>query len=209
MEGILVEVIGSVLGMIVSVGIFIYAIFYGLIKWKEIAFMILAIIIMYIGGSLVTKIGDINEKLGVEFKVPTELVSDNVYINDSTIDDSILYDHLLSMRAKHPKVILIQAKIESGNYSSKLFQRNNNMFGMKISRRRVTTSSNGKAGYKDYANWQESVTDYILWQFSNNGDKLSTDDYIKYLGKIYAEDPNYTKKIRKMLKEIDFDKLEM
>jgi flagellum-specific peptidoglycan hydrolase FlgJ len=112
------------------------------------------------------------------------------------------------MRANFPKVILCQAKIESDDYSSTLFKRNNNLFGMKTSTNRVTTSGEGRAGYKSYLNWRESVTDMALWQLSHKIDKMSQDDYINFLGKIYAEDPKYSSKIRAMLSKINFKQLE-
>lgn len=149
---------------------------------------------------------EVNNKLSVEFKVPKDFYSTGV--ETDTVNDGVLYNHLLSMRAPFPKVILIQAKIESDSYKSILYQKNKNMFGMKISTERVTTAGDGRAGYKSYVNWKESVTDYILWQFSHNVDKLSQEEYITYLGKIYAEDPKYSSKIRAKLKEINFDKLE-
>lgn len=150
----------------------------------------------------------VNEKLSVEFKVPKDFYSNSDVIENDTISDGLLYNHLLSMRALFPKIILIQAKIESNNYTSMLYQKNKNMFGMKISTERVTTSGDGRAGYKSYVNWKESVMDYILWQFSHNIEKLTQEEYINYLGKIYAEDPKYTNKIRSMLNTIDFEKLE-
>ena len=42
---------------------------------------------------------------------------------------------------------------------------------------------------------------------SNGTDKLKEGDYLTYLGKVYAEDPEYVNKIKKMMGEIDFKKL--
>jgi len=153
---------------------------------------------------------EVNSKMSVEFKVPKDFISNVEYVTDSVIDDATLYNHLLLMKVSFPKVILCQAKIESSQYSSDLFKRNNNLFGMKKSANRVTTASddNGRAGYKWYPSWRESVTDYALWQLSHHVDKMSQDQYIAYLGKIYAEDPKYTTKIKAMIKQIDFKKLE-
>lgn len=176
----------------------------GLKQWGLIACGAIAISIfegVVINGS------QVNNKLTTEFKVPKDFYSNVEYNNDSTLDDVTLYNHLLLMRANFPKVILCQAKIESAQYSSQLYQRNNNLFGMKISGSRVTTAGEGRAGYKTYPSWRESVTDYVLWQMSHNVSKMTQEEYITYLGKIYAEDPKYTNKIREMIKKIDFKKL--
>ena len=173
----------------------------------------LLIICGAIGFILITSLIDtgtkVNKKLTTEFKVPKDFYSDTQYFNDSTINDAILYNHILLMRASFPKVILCQAKIESADYSSALYKRNNNLFGMKISTSRVTTASqDGRAGYKSYDSWRESITDYVLWQLSHKIGSMSQDEYINFLGKIYAEDPKYSSKIRTMLSKINFKSLE-
>lgn len=154
------------------------------------------------------KVGiDVNDKLSLEFKVPRDIYT-NEYVSDSILTDRVLYNHLLDMRVPHAKIVLCQAKIESADYSSVLFKRQFNLFGMKIPESRPTSGESGKAGYQSYNNWRESVTDYVLWQFSHNVDKLSQEDYLKYLGKIYAEDPKYVEKIKKLLNTINFKNLE-
>lgn len=145
--------------------------------------------------------------MAIDIKVPKEIYSQIEYEEDSVLTDQMLYNYLLDMRAKHPKIILCQAKIESANYKSVLFKRQHNIFGMKVPMVRTTSGYGGKAGYQNYNNWRESAIDYIFWQHSNGADKLKQDDYLAYLGKVYAEDPEYVNKIKKMLTEIDFKKL--
>lgn len=151
---------------------------------------------------------DLSTKLSTELKVPKDFYSTEIYTQDSILTDEILYNYMLDMRIKHAKIILCQAKIESANYQSPLYKKNYNLFGMKIATQRVSTPGYGRAGYKSYNHWTESVTDYVLWQLTHNADQLSEEKYIDYLGKIYAEDPNYTAKIRKYLKSVDFKKME-
>jgi len=177
------------------------------IKYRDLFFIGIGVGLFLIVVTTITMGNTVNEKLLVEFKVPKDVYSD-VNMPDSIINDNILYNHLLNMRMPHAKIVLCQAKIESATYSSVLFKRQYNLFGMKIPSSRPTSGNGGKAGYQSYNNWHESVTDYLLWQFSHNVDKLSHEEYLNYLDKIYAEDPNYVNKIKKMLKEIDFKKLE-
>lgn len=174
---------------------------------REWSFIVIGVIFVTLISQTIEKGIVVNDKLSVEFKVPKDLYT-NVEEPDSILTDKILYNHLLDMRVPHSKVVLCQAKIESASYGSVLFKRQYNLFGMKIPNIRPTSGSGGKAGYQSYNNWRESVTDYVLWQFSHKVDKLSHDEYLTYLGKIYAEDPNYVTKIRKMLKDINFKSLE-
>lgn len=174
---------------------------------KEWLLIFAGVFIFNSASLLVTSGIEINDKLSVNLKVPKEIYSQVEFEEDSTLTDEMLYNYLLNMRASHPKIILCQAKIESASYKSVLFKRQNNLFGMKVPMIRTTSGYGGKAGYQNYNNWTESVIDYIFWQHSNGTDKLKEGDYLAYLGKVYAEDPNYVSKIKKMLTEIDFKKL--
>lgn len=155
--------------------------------------------LLYINGSKV------NEKLSIE-NIPTEIVSGDSE-NDSIINDTILYRYLTDIRSKHPEIILIQSKIESNNYRSSLFLHNKNLLGMKVSGVRTSINNGQRAGYQKYSTWKQCINDYVLWGYTHNFDQLGENEYINLLQKIYAEDPNYGNKIRKMLKEIDFEKL--
>lgn len=76
-----------------------------------------------------------------------------------------------------PDIVLRQAICESGGFKSKLTKRGNNIFGMRLARKRKTTAIGKCGGYAQYAHWVESVIDYKLWQ----GDKPITENYVTYL----------------------------
>lgn len=138
------------------------------------------------------------------FNTPKDFYSETFFEEDSIVSDRVLYEYMEMMRIPHKKVVLMQAKIESANYQSGIFKRNNNLFGMKVPRSRVTVAESGRNGYAEYRSWKESVNDYAFWQFSHNVDKLTQEEYLQFLGKIYAEDPNYISKIENMIKKYDF-----
>lgn len=145
------------------------------------------------------------EKGKTVFNIPKDIYSETFFDNDSVVTDKTVYEYMEMMRIPHKKVVLMQAKIESANYSSGIFKRNNNLFGMKVPRSRVTVAEAGRNGYAEYGSWKESVNDYAFWQFSHNVVELSQEEYLQYLGKIYAEDPNYIAKIRTMVEKYDFE----
>lgn len=145
------------------------------------------------------------EKGKTVFNTPKDFYSEVYSEKDSLISDRLLYEYMQVMRIPHKEVVLMQAKIESANYSSGIFKRNNNLFGMKVPRSRVTVAEAGRNGYAEYQTWKESVNDYAFWQFSHNVTELSQEEYLQYLGKIYAEDPNYVIKIRNMVRKYDFE----
>lgn len=102
---------------------------------------------------------------------------------------------------EHPHIVLAQMKLESGNYTSKLALENNNYFGMKQPRKRATTSIGEKNGYASYKSWVHSVLDYALWQ-KEYARELTENQYLDSLSS-YAEDKNYTFKIKKLSKNLE------
>lgn len=151
---------------------------------------------------------NIDDKLKVEFKVPSDFYSefqkDSI---DNPLDQKILYKYLLTMRSPHPKVLVAQA-IQESSFNSALYKRNHNFTSMKNSKKRTTTSGEGRGEFKYYRDWQECVTDYIFWQFTHNADKMTQTEYLNFVGSIYAEDTEYQNKITKIINKTNWEKLE-
>jgi uncharacterized membrane protein YvbJ len=77
----------------------------------------------------------------------------------------------------HSDIVLAQAKLESGNFNSKLTKSHNNIFGLK-------TGNN----YTYYTHWSDCVADYK----KRISSRYKGGNYYVFLSKIgYAEDPNY------------------
>lgn len=122
------------------------------------------------------------------------------------IDYVKLYDHLLKSGVKFPEIAFAQAVLESSHFTSPLFERANNLFGMQYPIKRETTAISSTNGYSKYENWRESVNDYKLWQeflFNRRGE-LSKTEYFAYLQKWYAEDKRYLTKVKNKIKEFSF-----
>jgi hypothetical protein len=165
--------------------------------------------VVFIVCSLTVYFGiSVNEKMKMNLKTPDGFYSTRDSINDP-INDKLLYQFILKMRVNNPKIIYAQARHESSHYTSDLFRRQSNLFGMKISKFRTKLSTSDKESlvYEPYDTWEESVVDYVLWSFENNVDKLDEGEYFEYLGRVYAEDPLYVQKLKKMIESTDFDKL--
>lgn len=101
------------------------------------------------------------------------------------------------LKIQHPDIVFIQAQIESANFKSKIFKENNNLFGMKMPKRRKTVATGINRGHAKYSSWQASVIDYKLMQKRYAHNK-SRNQYFVYLRK-YAQDPNYVNKIKRRL----------
>jgi len=117
---------------------------------------------------------------------------------DSTFSQEALVEYVYSLNVRFPHIILAQAHLESGKFTSKLFVNNNNLFGMRQARLRPTTNKGSRNGFAKYDHWRDSVMDYILY-YAVYMHKFKTEEaYYAYLDGSYADNPHYSKLIRKI-----------
>lgn len=120
------------------------------------------------------------------------------------VDYVPLYLKIIHSDIKYPDVVFAQAIVESAHFSSDVFKRENNLFGMKHPAIRQTLSEGkGETGYASYNDWTFSVEDYKLWQNSmlKNRDCKTKTDYLALLGRVYATDPKYIKTLKRVMSD--------
>lgn len=108
---------------------------------------------------------------------------------------------LKSLNVKYPHIVLAQAQLESGHYTSKIFLENHNLFGMKEARVRVHTSKGTQYNHAYYSNWRESVYDYAFYQCRYLSSLKTEEEYYTYLDKSYAEASNYISLLKSMVEK--------
>lgn len=108
-------------------------------------------------------------------------------VNIALTDDSLL-EELQARNIAHPKIVLAQAKLETGNYTSKVYLTHNNLFGLR----------KADGSYYKFNHWKESVQaykDYVQYKYQ------PPSNYYKFLEDIgYAEDKSYTDKLKRIVK---------
>ena len=128
-----------------------------------------------------------------------------LFVFSQKINKRWVYNEICEQGCKFPDIVLAQAILESGNFKSSIFLKNNNIFGMKVSERRISTAIGKRKGYAKYLDWGYSVTDYLLFQemiFTNK--TYSRKEYLKMLDRIYCETPNYSKQILCILRSNNY-----
>ena len=105
---------------------------------------------------------------------------------------------LKELNIRYPHIVLAQAKLESNNYSSRIFIDNHNLFGMKKARVRINLARGTQYNHAYYGTWQESVLDYAFWM-ATYGSKCKTEQQYYNLLNGYAEDPNYQAKLKSII----------
>jgi hypothetical protein len=114
-----------------------------------------------------------------------------------TFQDSVAF-YIHTLEFEHPHIVLAQAKLETGDFRSRIFKENNNLFGMKMPRRRATTAIGSKHSHAKYPGWEHSVIDLRLYYGIYMEGKSEKEVYA-FLRRYYAEDPNYINKLKTII----------
>ena len=124
-------------------------------------------------------------------------------IDTSEFTPELLYQALV-IYVQDPDIVFNQSKIESGWWTSPLFLKHNNPFGMKYAMKRETTSTYrariGKIkNYAGYSHWSDAVKDVALWQQYWKVKGKEMDDYYKFLHDLpYATAKRYIPTLKSM-----------
>jgi hypothetical protein len=146
------------------------------------------------------------------FEKPCEIIEKkHISINECPeletyleFNENNFINFLKDINVKFPELVYTQAYHETDKFSSDLFKHNNNLFGMGVPKQRAylsvcDTCKNSKFIDTRLSGWQMSVLDYALWQ-NKYGNYNTENEYLEYLGRVYAEDSIYIKKL-KILKQ--------
>lgn len=120
------------------------------------------------------------------------------HVIDTPFSEAAFKKYLKQIRIKYPETAFAQAKLESSNFTSKLFKNNNNLFGMQVAQKRVKTCERHPGVYAKYTSWKLSVLDYAFFQ--RELCVGSKEDLYSKLNK-YSKDEEYIKKIKILEKE--------
>lgn len=166
----------------------------------EISFIIL--VILSILAAYIYHTGRVS---GIKYiKSRTEIITR--VVQDVAFSEDALIEVIKSCNIKYPYIVLAQAKLETGNYTSNIFKENHNLFGMKQARVRVTTSESTKNGYAYYRNWINSVYDYAMYQANTSCLTENEKDYFIKLNDKYASDTNYVTAVKSLIKKYKLKK---
>lgn len=154
--------------------------------WKECCLLLIGVFIGTLYGRYLTPCNPIT---------PNLLEVDTIIVHDTIIEKSIpsipplnaknVLKELKKQNIPHAEIVLAQSKLETGGYTSKLCKTHNNIFGIR---------KNNK--YKRYGDYIACIADYK----KHISSKYKGGDYYLFLERLgYAEDPEYTKKLKNIV----------
>ena len=126
-------------------------------------------------------------------------VKEEVKTTDFT--EEKLIEYVKELNIKFPHIVLAQARLESGNFKSNIFKENNNLFGMKEAKQRISTNKGTNLGHAKYESWKECVLDYALYQATYLSKFKTEEQYYSYLADNYAANGRYVKLLKDIAKE--------
>lgn len=120
-------------------------------------------------------------------------------ISSPEFSKPMLAEYLKKLKVKYKDIVIAQAKLESGGFSSPIFKENNNLFGMKMAEKRPTVAIGVNRKHAVYHDWLFSVIDYAMLQSKILSKAKSREQYLAYLDDNYSELPKgeYRKLIEK------------
>ncbi len=119
-------------------------------------------------------------------------------VKKEKFSEAKLKEFILELNLKFPEIVLAQAKLESGNFKSRAFIQQNNIFGMHVARQRPTLAKKGSGLLAKYNTWKESVIDYAFL-VADRLRKIDTrEEYFAYLDQNY-DIPGYSNKLKRFL----------
>ena len=126
------------------------------------------------------------------------LAKKSIIVQDSLNISQLLEKH----KIKFSHIVLAQAKLESNYFKSDLYKRNWNCFGMKVPAQRWTFAENihDWGNYAKYSSLENCIMDYKSWQLSNTTTITNDNAYLELLSNIYAENPDYIKRLKEIIK---------
>lgn len=116
-----------------------------------------------------------------------------------TFNEKNLIKKIKELNLPYPHITLAQAKLESGEYNSRIFKENHNLFGMKEARVRINLAKGTQFNHAYYDSWEESILDYSFWYASYARKCKTEDELFQLLNAQYAEANNYISSLKRII----------
>ena len=138
-----------------------------------------------------------NDSKTVSYEIEPQFVE--IYTGEEPFDFKQFKQFVIECGIRFPDIVLAQS-IQEANFKSDIWKENNNPFGLKVAKSRNTTALGEHRGHAQFLNWRMAVLDYGYMQAIFARKIKTRKQYFNYL-KNYAEDENYERKLKKILKE--------
>lgn len=160
--------------------------------YKIIFFVVLSLSFLVFGAIYILK--EEKEKIYISAEKQITIKNSQEFSKENFISEVKKYGF------KYEKYVIAQAILESGNFTSLVFKKNNNAFGLREAKTRVTTSHGTQLNYSYYPSYIYSIADRALYE-ARYLSNLTEEQYLKALDEVYAEGHGYSQKLKQIVKQ--------
>lgn len=115
------------------------------------------------------------------------------------------FKNLHGFRKVSTKLLYAQTYHETGNFTSKVFKENKNLFGMRQPKKRQTLATGTQHSHATFQSYKDSIVDYFYRQKEFNISNVDDGEYMLATVKSrYAEDSKYMEKWQAIKDKIKF-----
>lgn len=125
--------------------------------------------------------------------VPTEAI-----ILKETKTEEEVFEMVDRMPFKYPDIIKAQILLETGHLTSEVYKHNNNLFGMRVAKQRLTLAKGENLKHAYFESLEDCIIDRLVYEakYLNN---LNREQYFDFLDRLYAEGDNYSNKLKQII----------
>lgn len=129
-----------------------------------------------------------------------EYIETEIVIKKEGVKEKEIFERIDELPFRYPEIVKAQAIIETSHFKSDVFLNNNNLFGMRLAKQRLTLATGDNLKHAVYKNVEESIIDRLIYEakYMNN---LSKEEYYSFLNRLYAEGDNYSKTLKQIIKK--------
>lgn len=126
-------------------------------------------------------------------KLKVIIIRDSIAPQSSSmlpLNETNLKKALKDNNIHHSKIVLAQAKLETGNFTSRVCKTHNNLFGLRKK----------DGSYYKFNHWKQSVTAYKKYIQNRYNNDINYYSFLRNIG--YAEDKAYIDKLKRIESQI-------
>lgn len=120
-----------------------------------------------------------------------------IEVKEHTQED--IFKRIDELPFKYPDIVKAQVLLETGHLKSEVYKHNNNLFGMRLPKRRITTATGSNLNHATYNSIEDSIIDRLIYEVKYMS-KLSEHEYYSFLDRLYAEGDNYSNQLKTIIK---------
>jgi uncharacterized FlgJ-related protein len=126
--------------------------------------------------------------------VPTEVI-----VFKETKTEEEIFEMVDRMPFKYKDIVKAQILIETGHFKDEVFKHNNNLFGMRLAKQRLTLATGDNLKHAVFETVEESLYDRLIYE-AMYLNKLNREQYFSFLDRLYAEGEGYSTRLKQIIK---------